>query len=199
LETDTAMMDSDEIDSGEIDSGEIEHAAAADEVEAARVSRRSAIKKAAAVVGTAWVAPVILDSFLSPAAAASGPCTLYIYKVHAQANACSLFAVQTVANCATPLTTSSCTTCTTCAAGTTWVRTADNDLTQSACTYANGGALNITVSAPTGRAFVGFRIQVGCAGAAVVTLAQGSGTTTQAMTLNPVANNTDVFMYLLVS
>ena len=43
----------------------------ADELEAKRISRRAAIKKAAAVAGAVWVAPTIIDSLASPAAAVS--------------------------------------------------------------------------------------------------------------------------------
>ena len=43
----------------------------ADELEAKRISRRAAIKRAAAVAGAVWVAPTIIDSLASPAAAAT--------------------------------------------------------------------------------------------------------------------------------
>ena len=52
----------------------------ADELEAKRISRRAAIKKAAAVAGAVWVAPTIIDSLASPAAAVTAAKGTFSYQ-----------------------------------------------------------------------------------------------------------------------
>ena len=61
----------------------------ADELEAKRISRRAAIKKAAAVAGAVWVAPTIIDSLASPAAAVTAAKGTFSYQISKQTNGCT--------------------------------------------------------------------------------------------------------------
>lgn len=165
------------------------------------LSRRDMLKGAAAAGAAAWSAPVVLGSVASPAAAASGPCALYVYRVHAQANACGAYALMPTATCATP-TSTTCASCSPCSAGTRTTVAAPANITFSGCSYVNQGTLTLGTATATGPGctFVGFAAFTSCQGANAVALTPGSGSTTQNLgTLASVANNSDAYVYLLVS
>ncbi len=68
------------------------------------MDRKSFIKAAAAAGAGAWVAPAIMDSLTSPAAAlTNGPCDLYVFRMQrtGASGACTA-AIALVATCATP-------------------------------------------------------------------------------------------------
>jgi len=58
----------------------------ADDAHRRALSRRTLIRGAAVATAAGWVAPMLIDSIASPAAAASPPCTPYFVKVRPNGN-----------------------------------------------------------------------------------------------------------------
>jgi hypothetical protein len=172
------------------------------------MDRRTMIKAAGIAGAAAWTAPAIIDSLVSPAAASSGKCKLYVYQGSASGNACGAFTLLDATTCAdptaVPCASCPCGGCANCNSGTTFVRadSADGAFTFSNCTAnaAGTGTINFgTATAPGTCNVVGFKVVVGaCAGAASVALTNGANSATVTLG-SATGKNTNFFVYLLTS
>jgi hypothetical protein len=120
------------------------------------MDRRTLIKAAAGSMGGAWVAPRVLESMVSPAAAiTAGPCDFYVFKMTRTGEFACSSASASVAECATNLPNGSngCTTVTRQTSTLTPVLISTG--APPGCTETGGGeVVTFTIITP-GRFFVG--------------------------------------------
>jgi hypothetical protein len=167
------------------------------------MDRRTLIKAAAASVGGAWVAPRILESMVSPAAAVTaGPCDFYVFKMtRTGAFACSSASASLAeCNATIPNGSNGCTTVTRQTSTLTPVLISTG--APPGCSDSSGfEAVTFTIITP-GRFFAG-QAQSGpsvAPGACIVpTLSASTGTQTTTLTQNGVPSDGVWWAYLLVA